>query len=102
LTVVLLWAGVVPSAGQSFKGGSHWLAHFASFAMLAFALRCGLPRASTLAVALAVIAFGAVHEAIEIIGHVHAYELGDVIVDAIGAGIGAVAAHFPARRLDRG
>jgi VanZ family protein len=100
LTIVLLWAGVVPSTGQAFKADLHWPAHLVSFAILAFAWRCALPRVSALIIALAVIAFGAVHEAIEIIGHDHAYELEDAIVDAIGTLIGLVVAHLPARRLD--
>src|SRR5574340_1247162 len=95
LTVVLLWAGIVSAAGQALGGGSHWLAHFVSFAILAFAWRCGLPRVSAFIVVLAVIAFGFAHEAIEVVGHAHAYELGDAVVDAIGAIAGVLLGYLP-------
>ena len=67
--------------------------------MLAFLWRCGLARVSVLAIGLGVIVFGFAHEAIEIIGHSHDYELADAAVDAIGAIAGVLLAHFPARRL---
>ena len=95
LTIVLLWAGIVPAAGQALRGGSHWLAHFVSFAILAFAWRCGLPRIPAFIVMLAVIAFGFAHEAIEVVGHAHAYELGDAVVDAIGAIAGILPGYLP-------
>jgi hypothetical protein len=94
LTIVLLWAGIVPLAGQAIGGGLHWPAHFVSFAIFAFAWRCGLPRVSAFIVALAVIAFGFAHEAIEIVGHAHGYELGDAVVDALGAIVGVLLAHL--------
>jgi hypothetical protein len=66
--------------------------------ILAFAWRWGLPGVSALIVALALIAFGFVHEAIEIIGHAHAYELGDAVVDAIGSIVGVLLARLPTNR----
>jgi hypothetical protein len=74
--------------------GPHWLLHAASFALLAFAWALGVPGAPTLIVALAVVAFGFAHEAIEIVGHAHGYEWADAIVDGIGAACGAVIAHL--------
>ena len=100
LTIVLLAASVVPSAGQVFSGKSHWFIHFISFAIFAFAWRYGLHRISTLVVALAVIAFGFIHEAIEMVGHTHNYELGDAVIDSIGTISGVLLATLAARRLD--
>jgi VanZ family protein len=97
--MVLLLAAVVPWTGQGIGAGLHWGAHLASFAMLAFLWRCGLARVPVLAIGLGVVAFGFAHEAIEIIGHAHDYELADAAVDAIGAIIGVLLAHLPARRL---
>jgi hypothetical protein len=88
MTIALLVAAVVPipSTGVGSEGAIlHWLAHLVAFAILAFTWRCGLPRVSALAVALAVVAFGFAHEAIEIFGHSHAYEWADAVVDGIGS-----------------
>lgn len=94
LTVVLLWASVSREASELAAVGPHWLPHAASFALLAFAWALGVPRAPTLLVALAVIAFGFAHEAIEIVGHAHGYEWADAIVDGLGAACGALAAQL--------
>ncbi len=53
-TIVLLWASMVPSAGQIFVGQSHWSSHVLSFIILGFSWRCGLPRISALIVASSV------------------------------------------------
>ena len=63
--------------------------------ILAFAWRCGLPRVPAFIVSLAVIAFGFAHEAIEVVGHAPAYELGDAVVDAIGAIAGVLLGYLP-------
>src|SRR5438046_6357838 len=44
LTIALLVAGVMPSAGQAFGGELHRRAHLVSFAVLALAWRWSLPR----------------------------------------------------------
>ena len=93
LTIVLIWASLSPKASEAFAVGPHWLPHLASFAALAFAWTLAVPRTPTLLVALAVVAFGFAHEAIEIVGHAHGYELADAIVDGIGAVCGALIAH---------
>lgn len=83
---------MVPEAGQLAYGLWHWIAHFGAFAVLAWLWRRALPRASALALAAAVIAFGFAQEAIEIAGHAHGFELPDVVVDAAGAVFGIWAA----------
>ena len=89
LTLVLLAASVIPSAGEAIYGDWHWFAHFGAYAALAFLWRRALPRAPAFAIAAAVIAFGFAQEAIEIAGHAHAFELADALVDAAGAVLGA-------------
>ncbi len=93
LTVFLLAASVVPSAGQAAYGNWHWIAHFGAYAVLAILWRRALPRAPALGVAAAAIAFGFAQEAIEIIGHAHGFELADALVDAAGAALGAAGAN---------
>lgn len=101
LTTILLWASFVPYAGKIFVGGSHWLSHVVSFMILGFSWRCSLTRVSALNVTLSVITFGFIHEAIEIWGHAHAYELGDAVLDGIGAIIGVLLASLvTGRRLE--
>ena len=92
LTIALLVASVTPSAGQAFGGDLHRRAHLISFAVLAFAWRWALPQVPVSMVALGVIGFGFVHEAIEIFGHGRPYEMGDVAIDASGAVTGLILA----------
>ena len=84
---------------QVVEPGWHWHSHFVSFAILAFAWRCGLPGVSAWVIALATIAFGFAHEAIEIVGHAHDYEWADAVVDGIGAIVGVLFAYLPVRFL---
>jgi len=74
-------------AGFSHSGW-HYLAHFAVFALFAVVWMLGLPGINALYVALAIVIFGFAHEAIEIAGHAHAFELADACVDAAGATLG--------------
>ena len=92
-------AGVVPSAGQPFQSWMHWLAHFVAFAVLAFAWKCGLPQVPAWIVAIGTVAFGFAHEAIEIVGHSHAFEPEDALVDAAGAIAGVLLACVPIARF---
>jgi hypothetical protein len=92
LTIALLLASVLPSAGQAFGGELHRRAHLVSFAVFALAWRWALPQVPTSMVALGVIGFAFLHEAIEIFGHGHAYEMEDVAIDASGAVIGLILA----------
>jgi hypothetical protein len=92
LTIALLIASVMPSAGHAFGGEVHRRAHLMSFAALALAWRWSLPRVPIAMVALGVIGFAFLHETIEIFGHGHAYEMQDVAIDASGAVIGLILA----------
>jgi hypothetical protein len=85
MTAALVVVSVVPSVGPMLSNHSHWVAHLAAFAALGAAWTRGLPQISSLIVTPAIVAFASVHEAIEIVGHLHGYEMGDVAADAIGA-----------------
>jgi VanZ family protein len=63
-----------------------------SFAVLALAWRWAVKQVSTSIVALGVIGFAFFHEAIEIFGHGHPYEIEDVVIDACGALTGVILA----------
>lgn len=91
MTALLIWAAAEPAAGKAFAGGSHWAAHFAAFAVLASAWVCGMPKFPAWLVGIAVVLFGFAHEAYEIVGHGHGFELADAVVNAAGALAGAFA-----------
>ena len=98
LTIALLVAAVMPSAGQAFGGELHRKAHLISFALLALAWRWSLPQVPVPMVALGVIGFAFLQETIEISGHGHPYEMEDVAIDASGAVIGLILAQL-ARKI---
>jgi hypothetical protein len=84
MTLVFVWASVAPAAGRIPPSGMHHLTHLASFAVLAMAWSFAYPRVRPVLVVLPVVAFGFMQEAIEIVGHGHAFEFSDAIVDAVG------------------
>ena len=88
LTVFLFVAGSFPAAGQGFPGVTHWIAHLASYAVIAFAYGLGWQKQPAILVAGFVAALGAIHEYSEIVTHDHALEIADVLVNSIGAAIG--------------
>src|SRR5207245_11742923 len=68
LTIALLVASVMPSAGQAFGGELHRRAHLVSFAVLALAWRWSLPRVPVSVGALGVMGFAFLHEAMDTYG----------------------------------
>jgi hypothetical protein len=66
LTVFLFVAGSFPAAGQAFPGDTHWVAHLAAYALIAFAYGLGWQKQPALLVAGFVAALGAIHEYSEI------------------------------------
>ena len=88
LTVFLFVAGSFPAAGQAFPGVTHWIAHLAAYAVIAFAYGLGWQKQPALLVAGFVAALGAIHEYSEIFTHDHTLEIADILVNTIGAGIG--------------
>jgi len=77
-----------PAAGQAFPGVTHWIAHLAAYAVIAFAYALGWQKQPAILVAVFVAALGAIHEYSEIFTHDHALEIADILVNCIGAGIG--------------
>jgi len=89
----LVWIASAPITGDVFDNWyTHYPAHFAAFAALAITWCFGFPRASVIVLAVPLVAFGFVHEAYEIAGHVHGFELYDALTDAAGAIAGIVCA----------
>jgi VanZ family protein len=97
-TIVLLWAGVTPSAGEAIGARHHGIAHLISYAVLAFAWRGALAQIPVSIIALLVIGFGFMQEGIEVFGHAHPYEIGDALIDALGAIVGAVFAQLAVKQ----
>ena len=92
MTIVLAWAAVHSQSGHIFANRLHAPAHFAAFAIVAFAWARGLPKVPAWAMMLAIVAIGFGHEAVEILGHGHAFEIADVCYDAAGAIAGVLLA----------
>jgi len=88
LTLGLFTIGSIPAAGHAFPGAMHWVAHLATYALIAFAFGLGWPLRPAAHLVALVAAIGAIHEITEILTHSHALETKDVIVNAIGALIG--------------
>src|SRR6185369_16753973 len=88
---VLVIVAVLPAPAIAHALAPQWLLHASAFAVFTFTWMLGLPRVSVLWIVLVVIAFGFLHEAIEIIGHHHRFELRDALSDAVGTIIGAIA-----------
>lgn len=88
LTLGLFTVGSMPTAGHTFVGAMHWIAHLIIYAMIAFAFGLGWPQRSAAKIAALLVTIGAIHEATEIITHSHGFEIEDGIVNAIGVLIG--------------
>ncbi len=96
MAVGLFWAAGQPGVGDSLRGAWHYLAHFATFAVFGAVWRLGLPGIPAPAIAAGVAAFGFVHEAYEMLGHGHGFELADAIVDSLGGALAAFALRLKA------
>lgn len=88
MAVGLLWTAGQPGIGDTFRGAWHYAAHFGTFALLGAIWRLGLPRIAPPAMAAGVVMFAFAHEAYEIVGHGHGFELADAMVDGLGATVG--------------
>ena len=88
MAVGLFWTAGQPGIAETFRGAWHYGAHFGTFALFGAMWRLGLPRIAPPAIAAGVVTFGFFHEAYEIAGHAHAFELADAVVDGLGAGFG--------------
>jgi hypothetical protein len=84
MTFLFLWASVAPAASRIAPSETHHLAHLASFVVYAMTWSVAYPRVRSVLVVLPVAAFGFMLEAIEIVGHSHAFEFYDAIDNAVG------------------
>jgi hypothetical protein len=90
----LIWLGSRPVQTAALHGiFRHYASHVAAFGALAVTWSYGLPRVRALPLAIAIIAFGFAHEALEIVGHAHGFEFYDAFVDGAGATAGIIFAH---------
>ena len=101
LTLGLFTVGSIPAAGLALPGVLHWVAHFAAYALIAFAFGLGWPLRRALHLAVLVAAIGVIHESSEIFTHSHAFEAEDAIVNAIGALVGVAIQRATLRAVSR-
>lgn len=85
MTLIVLWAGIHPGAGEALGSAWHTPAHLVAFALVALAWGYALPTVPRWAIWAGLATFGFLHEAMEIATHHHPFELEDAVVDAIGA-----------------
>lgn len=88
LTLGLFIIGSTHTASHAFPGAMHWVAHLATYALIAFASGLGWPQRPAAHIAAVVATIGAIHEITEIITHSHGFEIEDAVVNTIGALIG--------------
>lgn len=69
---------------------THYPAHLLAFAALGVVWTLGLPRVSPVVLALSLVALSFAHEALEIVGHVHSFELRDAWVNTFGVLTGVI------------
>lgn len=92
MAIGLFIVGAEPRMGLLLPGAWHYPGHFVAFAFFGAVWRLGLPRTAAFQIAVGAIAFGFLHEAYEMSGHVHGFEFIDAVVDGIGAVVGVSSA----------
>jgi hypothetical protein len=98
MAMALIWIAVTPfdpvQLGTVSSWYSHYPAHFVAFAVFAAVWSLGFRRPSPVKLAIAIGTFAFAHEALEIVGHAHPFELHDAVVNVFGtvAGIACVSA----------
>jgi hypothetical protein len=90
LTLVLVAAAANPRGSLILSYWLHSVAHVGAFAAFAIAWTLALPKVPAPLLALAGVAVGFAHEAIEIFGHAHPFEIDDAWLDAAGVVTGVV------------
>jgi VanZ family protein len=94
MLVIVLWLALVPRPPAAIDTGWDKLNHALAFSALALSGRFGFPgpRWRALAIALGLLAFGILIEAVQSFLPTRSAELDDVIADVVGIGIGLLAA----------
>lgn len=85
-------AGRPPISDALNGSGLHWIAHIATYAVLAACYGKGLPRIPAILIGGLVVAIGGLHELYEVIRYGIDFEFHDVFYDGVGAAIGALLA----------
>jgi len=89
LVLLLFTIGSLPETGSAFPGVMHWIAHVGMYALIAFAVGLGWRQWPAWMVVVLVALTGVIHETSEIVTHHHVLEVGDLVVNALGAFTGA-------------
>jgi hypothetical protein len=82
-------AGQPPISGVLNGTGLHWIAHIATYGVLAACYAKGLPRVSVLLIVALTAVIGGLHELYEVGKYDIDFEFGDLFYDSLGALIGA-------------
>jgi len=98
MAIGLFFIGSEPGAGRLFHGRWHHVAHFVTFALFGVIWTLALPKVPARHIAAGAVAFGFLHEGFEILGHMHAFELRDALVNGVGAIVGATCGWLLPRR----
>jgi len=88
MTILFIWASMVPAGSRIAPSETHYLAHLGSFGLFGLAWSLAYPRVWSLGMLFFVTTFGFILEAIEIVGHGHSFEVYDAIDDSVGAAAG--------------
>lgn len=88
MAIGLFVVAAEPGAGRLFHGRWHHVAHFATFALFGAVWTLALARLPARHIAAGIVAFGFLHEGLEILGHMHAFELRDAMINGAGAIVG--------------
>ena len=68
----------------------HVIAHLSAYALIAFSFGMGWQKTKAITVAVAIAGMGFLHELSEIMTHHHGLEIGDVLINAVGAVMGTL------------
>jgi len=95
MSIAIFFVAGRPAVGEVLNGsGLHWIAHIATYAVLAACYGKGLPRAPALLIGGLVVAIGGLHELYEVIRYGIDFEFHDVFYDGVGAFIGALLVRY--------
>jgi hypothetical protein len=97
LTIALLMsigiffvAGQPPISGVLNSTGLHWIAHIATYGVMAASYARGLPRVPAPLITVLTAGIGGLHELCEVVRFGISFEFLDLIYDAVGALAGAI------------
>jgi hypothetical protein len=98
MTIGLTLVAMTPLSTSMLAPMPHRSAHVVAYALVAYAWGRGMPLVPAPVLVLACVALGFAHEALEIVGHRHPFELADAYYNAAGAIAGVVLSRVPMRK----